>query len=151
MADPSLPSILLIDDSNADAKLIGKWLRDSGFQHELVHVPDGESGLAEMRERGGNGQRPFDLVLLDLNLPRMSGLEVLAELRADAALQQTRIVVLTGSPFPLEIEQVRRHADLCAGKPEDADGFDRLVQQVRRYLHPLAAPGTERNVSERGP
>ena len=114
--------ILLVEDNKADALLIQEALRQVGCDHVVEHVDDGEQALARLRAAG---ERP-DLVLLDLNLPRKDGREVLAEVKADPELSAIPVIVLTTSSAPKDIAfAYRHHANSYVRKPI---GMDRLVE-----------------------
>ena len=116
--------ILLVEDNKADALLIQEALRQVTSDHVVDHVGDGERALAHLR---GGGVRP-DLVLLDLNLPRKDGREVLAEVKADPELSAIPIIVLTTSSAPPDIAfAYAHHANSYMRKPL---GMDRLVEAV---------------------
>src|SRR3712207_5755916 len=93
-----MTQILLVEDSSTDALLIREALRQVAFEHSLEVVTDGVAALERLR----SGERP-DLVLLDLNLPRKDGREVLAEVKSDPALQSIPVIVLTTSSSPPDI------------------------------------------------
>jgi two-component system, chemotaxis family, response regulator Rcp1 len=115
--------ILLVEDNRADALLIQEALRqvaDDG--HTVDLVTDGEQAIAHLR---GDGPRP-DLVLLDLNLPRKDGREVLAEVKADRDLREIPVIVLTTSSAPADVAfAYQHHANSYVRKPL---GMDRLVE-----------------------
>jgi two-component system, chemotaxis family, response regulator Rcp1 len=108
--------VLLVDDNPADVTLTVEALHDSGVGHRLTVVHDGVEAMAVLR---GDAPRP-DIVLLDLNLPRKDGREVLAEIRADPELRHLPVAVLTSSQAE---EDVLRSYDLQANgyliKPVD--------------------------------
>ncbi|MFM6397386.1 MAG: response regulator [Planktothrix sp.] len=90
--------IFLVEDNKADIRLIQEALKDSQLPHEIVTVRNGVDAMAFLRQEGeyANAPRP-DLILLDLNLPRKDGREVLAEIKADPSLKRIPVVVLTTS------------------------------------------------------
>jgi CheY-like chemotaxis protein len=117
--------ILMVDDSRADADLMRIALADGWPESELRVAVDGEQALQVLDE----GPVP-DLVLLDLNLPRLSGHEVLATLRA-AGEPDVRVVILSSSDDPAD---VRRSGELSARhivKPRDLDGLFDVVDSLR--------------------
>jgi CheY-like chemotaxis protein len=116
--------ILLVEDNRADALLIQEALNQVHQGHTVDVVTDGEQALAHLR---GGGTRP-DLVLLDLNLPRKDGREVLAEVKADPDLAEIPIIVMTTSSAPPDIAfAYRHHANSYVRKPL---GMDRLVESA---------------------
>jgi CheY-like chemotaxis protein len=113
--------ILLVEDNPADALLIQEALRQVTEGHTVDHATDGVQALARLRE----GARP-DLVLLDLNLPRKDGREVLAEVKADPDLRDIPVIILTTSSAPADIAFAYKHAaNSYVRKPL---GMDRLVE-----------------------
>ncbi len=119
--------ILLVEDNPGDVRLTREALRDADLSVELVDVPDGEQAMAYLR---GGAERP-DLVLLDLNLPKMNGLEVLDEIRADPELRDMTVIVLTTSSSARDIEACRaRGVSSYVVKPLDLDEFTALIEAV---------------------
>lgn len=115
--------ILLVEDSSTDAFLIQEALRQVAFDHHVEVVTDGVQALERLR----NGSRP-DLVLLDLNMPRKDGREVLAEVKADPDLKTIPVIVLTTSSAPPDVAfAYEHHANSFVRKPL---GLDRLVESA---------------------
>ena len=127
--------VLLVDDNPNDAKLAVLWLRASPLVKSVQVVADGEQALKYLRGRDpfADAPRP-QLVVLDLNLPRMSGFEVLAEMKSDPELAGIPAIVLSASGFA---EDERRARDLQASlylqKPSDGDGFTAMVSAVEAF------------------
>ena len=98
--------ILLVEDNKADIRLIQEALKKSSVPHEIVIVRNGMEAMAYLRreEEYADAVRP-DLILLDLNLPRKDGREVLAEIKADSSLKRIPVVVLTTSHNQDDISQ----------------------------------------------
>ena len=114
--------ILLVEDNPADALLIQEALRQVTEGHTVDLATDGEQAIAHLR---GGGARP-DLVLLDLNLPRKDGREVLAEVKADPDLREIPVIILTTSSAPRDVAfAYQHHANSYVRKPL---GMDRLVE-----------------------
>ncbi|HEY9804913.1 MAG TPA: response regulator [Leptolyngbyaceae cyanobacterium] len=91
-------TIFLVEDNKADIRLIQEAFKNSQLPHEVVTVRDGVDAMAYLRQEGDYTQAPRpDLILLDLNLPRKDGREVLAEIKADPVLKRIPVVVLTTS------------------------------------------------------
>ncbi|MEI6444466.1 MAG: response regulator [Nostocales cyanobacterium ELA583] len=90
--------IFLVEDNKADVRLIQEALKTSSLPHEVVTVRDGVEAMAYLHQEREytNAQRP-DLILLDLNLPRKDGREVLAEIKSDSQLRRIPIIILTTS------------------------------------------------------
>jgi CheY-like chemotaxis protein len=114
--------ILLVEDNQADALLIREALRQVDVSHPVEVVTDGAQALERLR---GEEKRP-DLVLLDLNLPRVDGREVLSQVKTDPELRDIPVIVLTTSSAPPDIAfAYSRGANAYMRKPL---GMDRLVE-----------------------
>jgi CheY-like chemotaxis protein len=126
-----LMRILLVEDSLPDIELTMEALADAKVANEVTVVRDGEAALEHLRRPGA--PRP-DLVILDLNLPRLSGHEVLAQMRADPALRRVPVAVLTTSGAEAD---VARTYDLGANcfltKPVDVDQFVHVVRSIEDF------------------
>ncbi|HSD67211.1 MAG TPA: response regulator [Vicinamibacteria bacterium] len=127
--------VLLVEDDPDHAELVRRGLEDYGSHLDLTHVSDGESALAYLRERASRGTpgRPH-LILLDLRLPRMDGLEVLREIKAAPELSDIPCVVLTTSQAEGDmVKAYRLHANSYLVKPGDYAHFVELIAGVERY------------------
>ncbi|KQR40903.1 response regulator [Deinococcus sp. Leaf326] len=91
-----VPRLLLVDDSEADLYLLEAALEQHGEALDIALAHDGEEAMAALRSAAGGGRLP-DLLVLDLNMPRMGGFEVLGAVRADPALRALRVVIFTTS------------------------------------------------------
>lgn len=122
--------ILLVEDSPGDVVLTAEALRDARVANELHVARDGEEAMRFLRGEGEHAGAPRpDLVLLDLNLPRMDGKEVLAAMRADPALAGIPVVVLTTSTRDADIlDAYDLRANAYVSKPVD---FTRFLDVVR--------------------
>jgi len=136
--------ILLVEDSPGDARLTREALAEGKLKNVLHLVEDGEQALAFLRGEDGYADAPRpDLVLLDLNLPRVDGREVLAEMKADPDLKRIPVVVLTTSSAD---EDVLRAYELAANcyitKPVDLDKFLGVVRSIEEFwLTVVRLPG----------
>ena len=127
--------ILLVEDNAADARLIAELLKEGQLPHKLRHVSDGVEAAAYLHELANNPEahRP-DLILLDLNLPRKDGRELLAEIKADDKLKRIPIVVLTTSQAEEDIQRVYGlYANCCITKPIDLEQFSRVVKSIQDF------------------
>ena len=125
--------VLLVEDNEADVRLTREALREAGEDVRLAAVADGEQALEYLRREGGYAEAPRpDLVLLDLNLPRKNGLEVLDEMRADERLVCIPVIVLTSSAARPDVEaSYARGANAFVVKPQDLDAFMDLIGAIR--------------------
>jgi len=127
--------ILLVEDNPGDARLTLEAFKEGKVLNHLSVVTDGVEALAYLRREGiHSAARPPDLILLDLNLPRKSGREVLAEIKADARLKAIPVVVLTTSEDEQDIARAyNQHANCYITKPVDLDQFLRVVQSIESF------------------
>jgi two-component system, chemotaxis family, response regulator Rcp1 len=134
---PEIPiEILLVDDDPGDVRLTREALKD-GKVSNVVHVAeDGAAALAFLR-----GEPPYpdarrpDLILLDLNMPKKDGKEVLAEVKADPGLRRIPVVVLTTSEAEQDVAQsYDLHANAYVRKPIDLEQFIRAVQSIDEFF-----------------
>jgi CheY-like chemotaxis protein len=134
--DPRPIDILLVEDDPGDVLITKEALEHSKVTNTLAIVDDGEQALAYLRRDGkyAEATRP-DLILLDLNLPRRDGREVLAEVKADPELRRIPIVVLTTSQAEEDIlRSYDLHANAFVSKPVDFDRFVEVVRQVDEFF-----------------
>lgn len=127
--------ILLVEDSPADVRLTQEVLRDAKIANQLHVVNDGETAMEFLRQEGEYAGRPRpDLMLLDLNLPRKDGREVLAELKEDSALRRIPVIVLTTSSAEGDIVRSYELAAACyITKPIDLDEFIHVVRSIEDF------------------
>lgn len=131
----ALVRILLVEDSPADVVLTREALRGSRLNSQISVVGDGVEALEYLR-RDGRFQHapPVDLVLLDLNLPRMDGREVLEALAADPELSRIPVVVLTTSRAPHDVNfAYTTKANCYVTKPLDLDEFTEAVRKIEEF------------------
>jgi two-component system, chemotaxis family, response regulator Rcp1 len=127
--------ILLVEDNPGDVRLVQEALRDSKLINKMHAVTDGQKALAYLRKEGlfADAVRP-DLVLLDLNLPRKDGREVLAEIKADDALRQIPVVIVTSSKAEEDIlKAYDHHANCYITKPVDLEKFMEVVRAIEEF------------------
>jgi len=127
--------ILLVEDNPADVRLTREVLKDSKIRNNLSVVSDGVEAMAFLRKDGkyGNSFRP-DLILLDLNMPRKDGREVLAEVKSDPDLRRIPVVILTSSKAEEDIMKVYDyHANCYINKPVDLDDFINIVKVIEGF------------------
>jgi chemotaxis family two-component system response regulator Rcp1 len=127
-------NILVVEDSPGDVRLIREALRDSQFAVHLSVARDGEEALSLLMN-GKNGLVPLpDLVLLDLNLPKKSGREVLSEIKHDALLKKVPVIVMTSSNSEDDISAVYRlNANCYIRKPSDLYQYERVVRAIEDF------------------
>ena len=139
--------ILLVEDNLDDARMTIQALKHEGVRCRVTLVRDGEEAMIFLRREGifARAPRP-DLVLLDIELPKKDGRQVLAEIRADAALAGIPVVVLTGSLVHQTIFQsANLSVDGFMTKPVSLDQFIRVIKSLHRsWLSELILPSLDR-------
>jgi two-component system response regulator len=131
-------AILLVEDNPADVKITQRALKESGLPVELIVVRDGQEAVDYLLRQGAHAApaswRSPDLILLDLNLPRMTGREVLERVRGTPALRATPVVVLTTSRRQEDVQQMYASgANTYIEKPQDFTRFVQVLQTIHRY------------------
>lgn len=126
--------ILLVEDNPGDVELVRESLNEGKIRNELHVASDGVEAMDLLkRGRFGNGQCP-DLILLDLNLPRKSGREVLQEIKTDPGLKLIPVVVLTSSKAEEDIlKSYNLHANCYVAKPVDLEQFMYVVKSIEDF------------------
>ena len=143
---PSAPfPVLLAEDNEDDVFLMRQALRKAGVPLELHPVPDGEVALAYLRGEGAFADRArFPLpaaLLLDLNMPRLNGFEVLEALRADPSWDWLPVIVLSASNLPADRRRVQRlHANAYVMKPVRVDELTAFLGAFHAWLRFTAEP-----------
>ncbi len=133
--EPQALCILLVEDSPADIRLTEEALRDSPMVDTLHVARDGEEAMDFLRQRGAHADAPRpDLVLLDLNLPRKNGAEVLAEVKAHPSLRRIPVIVISGSSADQDVRNAYDlHANAYLRKPRDYPGLRDLVETIECF------------------
>lgn len=127
--------ILLVEDNPADIRLTQEVFEEIGMPHRVHIARDGEEALAMLRRQGPYAQlREPDLVLLDLNLPRKDGREVLAEVKSDPTLNHIPVVVLSTSRAERDVLACYHlHANCYLQKPVDFEAFAALIRGLEDF------------------
>jgi two-component system, chemotaxis family, response regulator Rcp1 len=134
--------ILLVEDNPGDARLTAELLRDSGISIKINHVRDGVQALALLRREGAYREAPqMELLLLDLNLPRVDGREMLTQIKRDPKLRTIPVVVLTGSHDEVGLRKSLAQADSFMVKPVDTEKLVVILASLRRAMSSRASPG----------
>ncbi|MDD1770439.1 MAG: response regulator [Methanomassiliicoccales archaeon] len=128
------PRILLIEDNPADARLVKECLCDRMPSAELMVAKDGEEGLRMLKD-GADSRRPLpDIVLLDLNMPRMSGHEVLREIKHDPELRSLPVIVLTSSGYEADIRMAyEMQASSYVVKPRNLEELEAAIGSIMNF------------------
>jgi two-component system, chemotaxis family, response regulator Rcp1 len=127
--------LLLVEDSPSDAGLMRVALASAAVRINVHLVQDGEEALRFLRRGKGYASAPRpDLVLLDLNMPKVDGREVLAEIRSDQALESIPVIVLTTSAAPEDVARVYKlKANCYVQKPVDLDEFMDAIKSLEAF------------------
>lgn len=140
MRQVSSANILLVEDNPGDAKLLMSLCQLEGFAGKFHWVTDGEAALNFLFRRTGHESVPRpDLVLLDLNLPRVHGREVLAEIQRDVAVRAIPVIVMSTSSNENDLRtSLALNASAFVTKPKDLSEYDVLVRRLIREDLPRA-------------
>jgi two-component system, chemotaxis family, response regulator Rcp1 len=133
--------VLLVEDDPGDVVIAREALRAGRVDSRLSVVSDGVEAMSYLRREAGyeDVERP-DLILLDLNLPKKSGHEVLAEVKADPELRKIPVVVLSTSSATEDVEQsYQNYANVFVTKPVDFDHFTSVVKQIDDFFLSVAS------------
>lgn len=127
--------VLIVEDNPGDVELVRAALRETSLLLELHVTSNGEEALRFMRQEGAYADAPPpDLVLLDLNMPKMGGLEVLDRMKSDEDLRLTPVVVFTTSSASEDIEGAYdRYANCYITKPSDLDELVGVVRAIEAF------------------
>jgi len=127
--------ILLVEDNPGDVKLTEEALKESKITNELFVATDGVEALDFLWHRGKFAKAPCpDIILMDLNLPKKSGKEVLAEIKADKKLRRIPVIVLTVSTAEEDVlKSYDLHANSYITKPINFDQFTRIVREIENF------------------
>ena len=132
---PWLIDILLVDDDAGDVMLAKRALENGKILNTMHVAKDGVEAMEFLRQTGkfADAPRP-DLILLDLNMPRMDGREVLADVKQDAHLRSIPVVVLTTSDSDLDVANMYdMHANCYVTKPVDLEQFTKIVKEIKHF------------------
>ena len=137
-------TIIMIEDDEGHARLIEKNIRRAGVNNELIAFVNGASALDYLLGPDGSGEvssRRQLLVLLDLNLPDMAGVEVLAKIKNNTHLKRTPVVVLTTTDDTREIQNCYDlGANVYITKPVNYDGFSNAIRQLGLFFSVIQVP-----------
>jgi two-component system, chemotaxis family, response regulator Rcp1 len=136
MPNSGIPiEILLVEDSPDDACLTIDALREGRVRNNVTLVEDGVTAMAFLRREGRHAHAPRpDLILLDLNLPRKNGREVLAEIKQDPSLRRIPVVIMTSSDDEKDIlAAYNLYVNCYVTKPVDLDQFIRVVKSIEHF------------------
>jgi two-component system, chemotaxis family, response regulator Rcp1 len=135
MTEQRRMQVLIVEDNNADARLVRALLEETGMPTDIMLVRDGE-GAIRMMESAEKGESPApDLVLMDINLPKKNGHEVLTKIRELDRLAKTYVAMCSGSSSEEDIVRAsNNHANAYLHKPMGVEEMDDMVNDLRRIL-----------------
>ncbi|HEX8237779.1 MAG TPA: response regulator [Abditibacteriaceae bacterium] len=144
--------ILLVEDSATDVMLAEEALAEAKVRNNLSVVKDGVEAMAFLHKEREYSEVPRpDLILLDLNMPRKDGREVLAEVKADEKLKQIPVVILTTSKAEQDVlNAYGLHANCYISKPVDFDQFANVVQAIEQFWFTIVLLPTTGTTKTRG-
>ena len=127
--------ILLVEDNPGDVRLTQEALKEAKVHNNLSVVGDGVEAMAFLRHEGSHGSAPRpDIILLDLNLPKKDGRQVLAEIKSDPDLRRIPVVILTTSKAEEDVlKTYNLHANCYITKPVDFEQFIKVVQSIEGF------------------
>jgi chemotaxis family two-component system response regulator Rcp1 len=127
--------VLLVEDSPGDVRLTQEAFRDANMSIHLNVASDGVEAMAFLRQEGAHANAPRpDLILLDLNLPKMDGREVLAQIKGDGSLKTIPTVILTTSESEADIvKSYQLQANCYLSKPVQLEAFEKLVGSINDF------------------
>ena len=136
--------ILLVEDSESDARLVKEFLKETNIEHVLYVVEDGDKALEFMNThcKPATEYCP-DIVMLDLNLPRIGGIEVLKEMKKDDNLKRIPVIVLTTSTSPEDIHECYgNYANCYIVKPSNLEDFENIMNTIKEFwFNTINLPG----------
>jgi CheY-like chemotaxis protein len=142
--EPKPVVIVMVEDDEGHARLIEKNIRRAGVTNEILSFRDGTTALAHLLGPDGSGRATAGrshLVLLDLNLPDMTGIDILARLKADEHLRRSPVIVLTTTDDQREIQRCYDlGANVYITKPLNYDSFANAIRQLGLFLSVMQIP-----------
>jgi CheY-like chemotaxis protein len=133
-------TIALVEDDDGHASLVERNLRRAGVVNPIVRLADGQAGLEFVRSRAGSGPGSL-LVLLDVNMPRLDGVEVLRQLRADPRTEHVVVIMLTTTDDPREIARCYElGCNVYVTKPVEPEAFLEAVRRLGLFLQVVSLP-----------
>jgi CheY-like chemotaxis protein len=136
--------ILLAEDDDGHANLIQRNLKRAGVRNDVVHVKDGQEALDYLRRQGVHAGRPPNgrlMLLLDINMPRIDGVEVLRQVKADPATAKLPVIMLTTTDDPREVGRCYQlGCSVYITKPVQYDQFAEAVQRLGLFLDIVKVP-----------
>ena len=142
MSERGAVDVLLVEDDPGDALMVREFFAQANRNNRFHVLTDGRQALRFLRQVGEHADAPRPgLIILDLNLPGLHGLEVLAEIKADSDLMMIPVGILSSSRHPDDIRRsYEMHANAYIVKPADFDGFDDMIKRIDACFLGLIEP-----------
>jgi two-component system, chemotaxis family, response regulator Rcp1 len=138
MTQPHQMQILIVEDNRADAKLAAALIEETGFPTHITLISDGEEALHAMEMASKDKTLAPDLILLDINLPKRNGHEILEYIRERGLLEETFVAICSGSNSIEDMKRARRNmANAYLQKPIGHDEMEMMINCLRRILYSL--------------
>jgi CheY-like chemotaxis protein len=130
------PNILIVEDNPGDARLISEILNEADISHQLYLAKDGEMALQMLRRKGEYSDFPIaDLILLDMNLPKRDGKDVLKDIKLDNELNNIPIIILTTLLPDIGNNHYAKLVDAVLIKSSDLEGFEKIAKCIKQILN----------------
>jgi len=146
-SEPQAVTIVMVEDDEGHARLIEKNIRRAGVNNEIIPFTDGTSALEYMLGADGSGEasaRRHLLVLLDLNLPDMTGVDILAKVKANRHTRRSPVVILTTTDDQREIQRCYDlGANVYITKPVNSESFANAIRQLGPFFSVMQIPETD--------
>jgi CheY-like chemotaxis protein len=146
-SEPQAVTIVMVEDDDGHARLIEKNIRRAGVNNEIAAFTDGTNALEYMLGADGSGEasaRRHLLVLLDLNLPDMTGVDILAKVKANRHTRRSPVVILTTTDDQREIQRCYDlGANVYITKPVNYDSFANAIRQLGLFVSVMQIPETD--------
>ena len=137
-------TILLVEDDDGHAKLVELNLKRAGVANPIIRAKDGVDALDYILSRGSYADQPAPhilLILLDINMPRMDGVETLRQLKSNEALKSIPVIMLTTTDDPREVERCYElNCNIYITKPVEYDQFAEAIRRLGLFLQVIAMP-----------
>lgn len=137
-------TILLVEDDDGHAKLVEINLKRAGVINPIIRARDGVEALDYLMSRGNYAGQPSPhilLILLDINMPRMDGLETLRQMKSDQELKNLPVIMLTTTDDPREVERCYElGCNIYITKPVEYDQFSEAIRRLGLFLQVIALP-----------